>query len=172
MNNNENNNVLNDFNEMFNDNKPKEVVEPYRAVSNNNFNQANNQTQMVNTPQQVVSDYVNQPVENINQNINPNQPVVSDIINSQKNDVQNIIMPEVNKVNNFNNVADVNPVPLYDTTNSINDVKVERKVKKNKIKISKDMQTIIILAAVLLLVISILPSIFDLIDSLKNNIFG
>jgi len=193
MNDNENDNIVNEFNNMFGEKKEKEVVEPYKAVSNNNFNQFNSQNQTFGNVQQVSSNYVNQSINNISENVNnvnqpinntfetttnlnqtisSNQPIISDIINSNQPDVQNIIMPEVNNLNNSNNILDVNATPLYDTTNSINDVKVERKVKKNKIKISKDMQTIIILAAILLLVILILPFIFDLFDNLKNSILG
>ena len=193
MNNNDNNDLLNEFNNMFGDNKPQETVTPYRAVSNNNNNNNNNNlgvdnqkmeinnpninnTQTFNSQTNYNSQLVN---ENVNNNLNNNieqyqtntQNIIPNIINSDKPDVQNIIMPEVNNFNNGNTVQTTNNVPLYDTTNSINDIKVEKKPKKNKITINKELQSVIILAVILFIFILILPFIFDLFDNLRNNIF-
>lgn len=187
MNNNDNNDLLNEFNNMFGDNKPQEAVTPYKAVSNNNSlgvdnqkmemnNQNINNMQTFNSQTNYNSQLVN---ENVNNNLNNNieqyqtntQNIIPNIINSDKPDVQNIIMPEVNNFNNGNTVQTTNNVPLYDTTNSINDIKVEKKPKKNKITINKELQSVIILAAILFIFILILPFIFDLFDNLRNNIF-
>ena len=190
MNNNDNNDLLNEFNNMFGENKPQEAVTPYRAVSNNNNNNnlgVDNQKMEINNPNinntqtfNYQDNYNSQLVnENVNNNLNNNieqyqtntQNIIPNIINSDKPDVQNIIMPEVNNFNNGNTVQTTNNVPLYDTTNSINDIKVEKKPKKNKITINKELQSVIILAVILFIFILILPFIFDLFDNLRNNIF-
>ena len=74
-------------------------------------------------------------------------------------------------MNSVNNVQSMNTMPLYDTSNSINDVKIEKKAKKNKITINKDLQAVIILAVILFIFILFLPVIFDLFDNLRNTVF-
>lgn len=106
---------------------------------------------------------------NVSQNQNLNTQ--TNFVNSSVN-----IIPEVTNMTNIDNSAinqSVNNQQLYNTTNFINDSDkpVERKNKKATIKINPELKFIILLALILLLAMSFIPTIFDWIEELKLKIF-
>lgn len=124
-------------------------------------------------------DNQNNIVSGINNNsVNSQQSSVNNV-NSNINVVDNNITNFVNYdttsagiINNSGNISQDNnitqsqsndiPQVLYDTTNYINDKPVEKVKKKATIKINPELKTSIILMIFLLIIMMIVPSIFDL----------
>lgn len=139
---------MNNDNEIINEfnatfeQKPVPPVEPYRVTQNNT----------------TFND-----VNNINNNIQDNTNFVMPDYNTQSSEN---LMPEYNEA-----VTDVNQT-LYDTTNYINNKPIENKTKKATIKINPELKTAIVIALILLVAMSFIPTIFDFLNDLKLKIFG
>lgn len=118
--------------------------------------------------------------------VNVNSTLQSNI---QSNNMQNVVMPGYNTpVNNNVNPNSGGLVPevnnqnvqqpsnstqvLYDTTNNINDKPVVKKKKKNQLNINPELRFAIVLLIILLIFITIMPTLFDWFDNLKLQIFG
>lgn len=167
---NNDNEIMKEFNETFG-NKPEPTVEPYHTVQNQNVNVVNDFNNVQNNSSQNVtmSSFINQ---------NPSVNIVSEINNTVivENSTNNINANnniENNNVNTKDNIQGNNDYQLYNTTNYINDSNkpIEKKVKKNTININPELKTAILLAIVLLVAMSFIPTLFDLFDSLKLKIF-
>lgn len=103
------------------------------------------------------------------------ESIVMPSYNSSQQNIQNITMPEFAGNQNFNtnvnnNINNNENLELHDTTSSINDRVIQKKTKKSSLKIDKDMISIFVIAFILLIAIFAVPSIFDLINELRNKI--
>lgn len=103
------------------------------------------------------------------------ESIVMPSYNSSQQNIQNITMPEFAGNQNFNtnvnnNINNSENLELHDTTSSINDRVIQKKTKKSSLKIDKDMISIFVIAFILLIAIFAVPSIFDLINELRNKI--
>ena len=80
------------------------------------------------------------------------------------------------QMNNFsttNNPTNINNPVLYNTTSNINNEPVRRvTTNKKTVKINSELKTAIIIAVVMLIVILLIPTLFNLFDSLRNKFFG
>jgi len=99
--------------------------------------------------------------------------------NTIQDNNSSVIMPDYNTQTteqlipeyNSDPVTDVNST-LYNTTDYINDKPVEKKTKKTTIKINPELKTAIVIALILLVAMSFIPTIFDFLNDLKLKIFG
>lgn len=103
------------------------------------------------------------------------ESIVMPSYNSSQQNIQNITMPEFAGNQNFNtnvnnNINNNENLELHDTTSSINDRVIQKKTKRSSLKIDKDMISIFVIAFILLIAIFAVPSIFDLINELRNKI--
>lgn len=167
----------------------------YNVDNNNNNNNINTNEvpkyQATLNANTMLNNGVNIPnTTNVNMNSNSNSDVsVNDMLkdntnkesivmpsyNSSQQNIQNITMPEFASNQNFNtnvndNINNNENLELHDTTSSINDRVIQKKTKKSSLKIDKDMISIFVIAFILLIAIFVVPSIFDLINELKNKI--
>ena len=70
-----------------------------------------------------------------------------------------------------NTILDVNNTTLYDTTNTINDKPVVKTTNKKKsVKINPELKTVIILLVIFLVIIYLVPTIFNFFINLKDNL--
>lgn len=145
------NNVIDEFNNTFASNQESQVPpEPYRATQNQNIINPNNSN--VSMPNYINREQTVNVVPEVN--INNSQPLNNNQINNNQN---------------------IEPTPqLYNTSNYISDSErpTVTKTKKNTVKISPELRTVILLALVLLIAMAFIPTIFDWLDDLKIKIFG
>lgn len=161
-------------------------------VDNNNNNINTNEVpkyQATLNANTMLNNGVNIPnTTNVNTNINSDvsvndmlkdntnkESIVMPSYNSSQQNIQNITMPEFAGNQNFNtnvnnNINNNENLELHDTTSSINDRVIQKKTKKSSLKIDKDMISIFVIAFILLIAIFAVPSIFDLINELRNKI--
>ena len=161
---NNDNEIMKEFNETFGP-QPEPQVEPYRVVQNQNIIEPNE-----------VNNGANQNIQNNSSNVTmPNfvtqNPTPINMVPEVNNTVINS-NPAMGDVNSMNN----QPIQqqLYNTTNYINDSDrpVEAKQKKATIKINPELKTVMLLALVLLIAMTLIPTIFDWLNELKIKIFG
>ena len=145
--------------------------------------QPNQQPQVLNQ----VNNMVN-PINNavgVQNNISSSQPVQQPVINPSANNFFN----PVNQVNNIvnldnsvtsntssdkSNINDLNVDGTYNRINVapdyVNDKQVKENMeapKKNTVTVSKELKTVIVIAAILLIFIIVMPFLFDLISNIR-----
>ena len=169
------NEIVKEFNKKFTDNS-EPMIETYHATQNvNNFTQSQEFTDNMATS--ILNNNENITMQNFVRTDSPvnTVPEVNNIINTNNsNSAYGINNMENNNVNYQNFVQTDNNQQLYDTTTYINDSDrtIEKKPKKATVKINPELETIILIAAILLISMAFVPTLFDIYDSLRIKIFG
>ena len=136
------------------------------SVPNDNVNvsQELNNSNNQNASSIVMPGYENMVANNVvdNTNVVQTPPVQNtEIVQNNESTIQD----------NNPNVLDVNNTTLYDTTNTINDKPVVKTTNKKKsVKINSELKTVIILLVVFLVIIYLVPTIFNFFINLKDNL--
>lgn len=146
--------------------------------------QPNQQSQILN---QVNNNVVN-PINNavgVQNNIPNNQPVQQPVLTpgtnnffNPSNQINNAVNLDnsvtSNASNNTSNINDLNVDGTYNRINVapdyVNDKQVKDNMeasKKNTVPVSKELKTVIVIAAILLIFIIVMPFLFDLISNIR-----
>ena len=141
---------------------PNQVPNNQGPVQVNSVPPQNQQAQILN---QVNMTQANQPaVEPVNQNNFINQNVQTGGVNMD------------NMIHNDTSINDLNVDGAYNRINVapdyVNDKQVRENMdfaKKNTVPVSKELKTVIVIAAILLIFIIVMPFLFDLISNIRFN---